>query len=93
MFKFILSAISILPLLFPLGGAVTFNLNTNAYPEVTDHHCIAYYCAGFNFPNSPTGFHRDTARSSTTERQRRHAVGCDGVTIARVPQRAVPSRR
>ncbi|RDB17090.1 hypothetical protein Hypma_001928 [Hypsizygus marmoreus] len=58
MFKFILSAISVLPLLFPLGGAVTFNLNTNAYPEVTDHHCIA----------------------STTERQRRHAVGCDGVT-------------
>lgn len=73
-FSYILTAL----LLTPFAVGVTFSLDSNAYPDVTDHHCIAYLCAGFAFPYHPHGFHRDL--SPTHRRQRRHAVGCDKIT-------------
>ncbi|GLB44249.1 hypothetical protein LshimejAT787_1601790 [Lyophyllum shimeji] len=76
-------AVSVLSLFVPCTNAKVFGLDTRAYPEVTDHHCIAFYCSGLRYFTTPTGFHRDTAGNSNTERSRRHAIGCDGVTNCR----------
>ncbi|KII93431.1 hypothetical protein PLICRDRAFT_171186 [Plicaturopsis crispa FD-325 SS-3] len=71
--------ITFVPLFLSLcgtAGAKVFALQPSSYPDVADHHCIAFACAGLN-PKSK-GFHRDT--STVFTRNRRHAIGCDGVT-------------
>lgn len=80
MYTPLVAIFSILSLFVGSTNAVAFVLDPGSYPEVTDHHCIAFYCSGLNgFQRSPNGFHRDT-NSGTSERGRRHAIGCDGVT-------------
>lgn len=83
MHPLIVVALGVLSLFVPSTNAVAFGLDSNSYPEVTDHHCIAFYCSGLRYFATGTGFHRDTAGNSNTERSRRHAIGCDGVTDCR----------
>lgn len=78
MYPLLVAAFSILSFFVRSTNAVAFVLDPASYPEVTDHHCIAFYCSGLNFQQSPNGFHRDT--SGNSDRVRRHAIGCDGVT-------------
>ncbi|KII94884.1 hypothetical protein PLICRDRAFT_47919 [Plicaturopsis crispa FD-325 SS-3] len=76
--------VSVAILLFAVhetSAAKVFGLQTGSYPDVADHHCIAWACDGVRYaetdPN-PRGFHRATSLNFV--RNRRHAIGCDGVT-------------
>ncbi|KII94885.1 hypothetical protein PLICRDRAFT_47891 [Plicaturopsis crispa FD-325 SS-3] len=82
--KNILLQVGLAILLFTLRGASaqqTFGLVPDDYPDVGDHHCLAWACANIKYKQTDVprgGFHRAT--SSRYVRNRRHAIGCDGVT-------------
>jgi hypothetical protein len=72
---FSLLLLSALVYLVPSINAQTFALNTASYPTVADHHCISWACGDINW----SSMHRDD--QDTYARNRRHAIGCDGVTV------------
>ncbi|KAF7305689.1 Aldo-ket-red domain-containing protein [Mycena chlorophos] len=62
----------------PPGPAMP--LNSDQYPTVTDHHCLAIVCSYIN----TNGMIRDqSANLDMNANRRRRAIGCDGITNCR----------